>query len=174
MPKSTTSPGGSGAPLLVSGEQLAQQLHGRFSERLRIARLLQSWSQSDLARYTWGEGTGAGAKRRGLVSLYEGGRSLPSETNLVALAAVFKIEPDQLAPDLAASRRITERSRTWINDREPKMDSRALKGGQSLLHIYTIVPSAVALEIQKLIVEHQLGATAFAETVEEYLTTNGH
>jgi transcriptional regulator with XRE-family HTH domain len=121
-------------------------LTGFFKERLYQARTQQGWSQSELARQVWGEIEDSRgykvAKNRDRISAYERGKSVPERHNLEAMAAVFGVPPEELAPDLTAERAAAE-------GKTPAIRMTMLEDQQGVvrLQVDLILPLATASQI---------------------------
>lgn len=128
-----------------------QPLTGTFKERLYAARRAMGWSQSDLAREIWGTVTTKDgyevAAKRDRISSYEKGRSIPEQDNLLQLAAIFDLDPADLAPDIMTAR--AERGLTT----PPAVQLTMLQDepGRCHLRIDTVVDFAVATQVLALI-----------------------
>lgn len=125
---------------------MEKAIQGDFKQRLAALRADAGWSQSELARQIWGTTTdGRGyevAKNRDRISAYEAGRSKPNRENLEAIAAVFNIDVEELAPDLLRDAALSEP--------KPAVELR-LEGSTAYLRINTGVPTDTALQIVKLL-----------------------
>lgn len=148
----------------VTGDELRKLLQGRFHERLYQCRAAQGWSQSELARHLWGVTTdGRGyevARNRDRISAYEAQRSTPTRDNLILMACLFDLDPDELAPDLGLDRPGGQSSEN------PTFRMAAVPGHpeQSLLTVNAITSTGLAARIMQLLSEDAVAQTSMTKT----------
>lgn len=125
-------------------------IEGAFKQRLSALREKEGWSQSELARQIWGETTDSRgykvARNRDRISAYETGKSKPNRENLEAIAAVFSIDVEELAPDLLEE--------AAFNEPKPAVELR-LDGNTAYLRINSGIPTDAALKIVQML--HEAG-----------------
>jgi transcriptional regulator with XRE-family HTH domain len=119
-----------------------------FSRRLYKALLDRQMSASDLAREVWGTYTDKRgydvARNRDRISQYLKGQSLPEQRNLVRIAEILGMKPEDLAPEIAGS--IVERE-------NPEIAMTAIAGhtDKVLLRVHKLVPLPLAAKIIQML-----------------------
>ena len=135
------------APAGAAGRTRVMQMElEAFASRLQYLRTEKGWSQSDLAREVWGEiETRAGrkvAKNRDRISTYEMGKSWPDPHNLMKIASVLGVPPEELAPDITAA---------TVDRQNPEIALTAVAGHSDKVHLK--VNKLVSMNIATLIMQ---------------------
>lgn len=136
----------------TSGVGAGVELVGGFKDRLYQLRRAREWSQSEVARQSWGTMTdGRGyevARNRDRISAYEAGRDIPTRENLEKLAEVFGVTVAELAPDLVLAGKVGGRS----VERDAAFSMKVLSGtGDAHIKVDAVVAMAVAVQIAALL-----------------------
>lgn len=120
----------------------------RFAKRLNERMLAREMSQADLARAVWGSMTDKRgyevARNRDRISVYLRGLGFPDPINLKKIADVLGTTPEDLAPEMQASK--AER-----DNPEVLMSAIAGHPDRVLLRVNKLVPLSVAAEIISII-----------------------
>jgi len=123
----------------------------RFARRLYEMMNERGLSQSDLARKAFGTKTDKRgyevARNRDRISVYLKGTSLPDPKNLQKIADALGVDPDELAPEIAAS---------TIDRENPEVALTAIAGHGDKVHLQVnkLLPLSLASKIVSMIAAH--------------------
>jgi transcriptional regulator with XRE-family HTH domain len=116
----------------------AHLMKEQFGKRLYRLMVQKGWSQSELGRQS--------GLPRDSISVYIRGKSLPTDKSLAALAEALGVPAEELLPNHVESA---------IESNNPMIDVKISPNapGTALLRINALLPSDVALAIQKLVLD---------------------